>query len=71
VDGADSRESACPEASAIVLGSWSAATEEEWAVVLQVGSMEEEGDQVVVLAGELRWRQRVESRGRVVWRWRR
>jgi hypothetical protein len=33
--------------------------------------MEEEGDQVVVLAGELRWRQRVESRGRVVWRWRR
>jgi hypothetical protein len=71
MEGAGGRESACPEASVGNSGSWSAATEEEWVVILRVGSMEEEGGQAVVLVGELSWQQRAKNRGRVAWRWRR
>jgi hypothetical protein len=43
VEGVGGRESACPEASVGDSGSWSAATEVEWAVVLRVGSIKQEG----------------------------
>jgi hypothetical protein len=53
--GSQRHEKCFSEAPAGDSGLWSAATEEEWVVVLRVGSMEEEGGRAMVLAGESRW----------------